>query len=232
MARRKVKPRLRLALTSGQASDWGRVRTRPGGAGSPMEEPVHRLFIPLPSRRKTRAPTEGCVGSKTADGSPLMVGAISGGRPGRVETMTAPPLGTGVEVGRPKRGATAVTPPPVGGDSMHSGAPRKCRRIGQKMEGVEPRPFPQVHAGWAHLGVGVVGATRRTIAVLHPAPPELGSNSAWWECRTSRRVRGGCIRLYRLFGENSGPPAILECRRQEGQSNCNRGSPGGGVLAS
>ena len=77
-----------------------------------------------------------------------MAGAISGGRPGRVETMTAPPLGTGVGVSRPKRGATAVTPPPVGGDSMHSGAPRKRRRIGQKMEGVEPKPFfPQVHAG-------------------------------------------------------------------------------------
>ena len=70
-----------------------------------------------------------------------MAGAISGGRPGRVETMTAPPLGTGVGVSRPKRGATAVTPPPVGGDSMHSGAPRKRRRIGQKMEGVEPKPF-------------------------------------------------------------------------------------------
>ena len=33
---------------SGRASDWGGVRTRPGGAGSPMGEPVHRLFIPLP----------------------------------------------------------------------------------------------------------------------------------------------------------------------------------------
>jgi len=32
-----------------------------------------------------------------------MVGAISGDRPGRAETVTAPPLGTGARVSRPKR---------------------------------------------------------------------------------------------------------------------------------
>jgi len=43
-----------------------------------------------------------------------MVGAISGDRPGRAETVTAPSLGTGARVSRPKCDATAVAPSPPG----------------------------------------------------------------------------------------------------------------------
>ena len=125
---------------SGQASDWGGVRTRPGGAGSPMEEPVHRLFIPSASRRKAQAPIEGCVGSKTADGSPQMVGAISGDRPGRAETVTAPSPGSGARVSRPESDATAVAPSPAGGDFMHTGVPGKCCQTSQKKGGCRTQP--------------------------------------------------------------------------------------------
>jgi len=47
-----------------------------------------------------------------------MVGAISGVRPGRAETVTAPPSGTGAGMSRHKRDTTAVAPSPVGGDFM------------------------------------------------------------------------------------------------------------------
>ena len=91
----------------------------------------------------------------------------------------------------------------------------------------DPAPFPRCMRAAPVL----VSSARRTIAGVsqHPAPPELGSSSAWWECRTPRRVKGGSIRLYRLFGGNSGPPGILEWRLREGQSNCRRGTPGGGT---
>jgi hypothetical protein len=88
---------------------------------------------------------------------------------------------------------------------------------------------PALLGGGGGLG-GVVGESYHHGGFsLHPAPPELGSNSAWWECRRPRRVRGGSIRLNRLFGGNSGPSAILEWRRREGQSNCSRGSPESGT---
>jgi hypothetical protein len=96
------------------------------------------------SRRKARAPIEGCVGSKTADGSPQLVGAISGDRPGRAEPVTAPSLGTGARVSRPKCDATAVAPSPAGGDFMHTGVPGKCCQISPKKWRVSnPAPFPR-----------------------------------------------------------------------------------------
>jgi hypothetical protein len=46
---------------------------------------------------------------------------------------------------------------------------------------------PALLGGGGGLG-GVVGESYHHGGFsLHPAPPELGSNSAWWECRTPRR---------------------------------------------
>jgi len=67
-----------------------------------------------------------------SDGSPQMVGAISGDRPGRAETVTSPSLGTGARVSHPKCDATAVSSSPAGGDFMHTGVPGKCCQISQK----------------------------------------------------------------------------------------------------
>ena len=59
-------------------------------------------FIPLNDLpRVAQAPEGGCVESKTSGRRPPTVGAVSGSRPGRAETVTAPSLGTGAGVGRP-----------------------------------------------------------------------------------------------------------------------------------
>jgi len=95
-----------------------------------------------------------------------MVGAISGVRPGRAETMTAPPPGTRAGMSRPKRDATAVARSPVEGTSCTLGPPGSAAQSAKKKEGIEPRPFhfPSDTPRCMRAAPMSVSSARRTIA--------------------------------------------------------------------